>query len=48
MNDCLDVDLCKVDTDPSFSGNIVLTDRKVEKNIHNHEEENYVHFWEGL
>lgn len=39
----LDTDLYKVDTDPSFNRNMILTDRKVKKKkkeYHNHEKEN--------
>lgn len=32
MNVHLDTDLYKMDTDPSFSRNMILTDGKVEKN----------------
>lgn len=32
LNVHLDVDLYKVDTDPLFSRNMILTDRKIEEN----------------
>lgn len=32
LNIHLDVDLYKVDTDPFFSRNMILTDRKIEEN----------------